>query len=109
MFCSVVLPAGAVRADGHRRHRDAALLQRIDRAWLGGVGSPSLMMIMCLLAASVQPARPTAAFFMPGSKSGMSPICHAVDLRQHHLPIRPDAHHAALRLAPQPLIGAVPK
>ena len=31
-------------------------------------------MIMCLSAASVQPARPAAAFFMPGSKSGMSPI-----------------------------------
>ena len=76
---------------------------------MGGVGSPSLMMIMCLMAASWSPARATAAFFMPGSKSGMSPMFMRSIRESISLLVRADAEHAALRLAPQPLVGAVPR
>ncbi len=41
----------------------------------GGEGSPSLMMIMCLWAASVL-LRAATAMRMVVSKSGMSPICN---------------------------------
>ena len=33
---------------------------------------------------------------------------HAVDAGEHHLPAGADADHAPLRLAPEPLVGAVP-
>jgi hypothetical protein len=43
-------------------------------AFVAGCGSPSLMMIMCLTAASARPRKAVAAIFMPPSKAGMSPM-----------------------------------
>ncbi len=40
---------------------------------LGGVGSPSLMMTMCLVIASLTALSPFMAIWSEGSKSGMSP------------------------------------
>ena len=75
---------------------------------MAGVGSPSLMMIMCLTAASWTPAKAVAAIFRAGSKAGMSPIVIRSVRGEHHLAIGSDANQPPLRLAPQPLIGAVP-
>ena len=48
-------------------------LNFITVEFLGGDGSPSLMTIMCLIAASGTALKPASAICMAGSNSGMSP------------------------------------
>ncbi len=58
------------------------------------------MMIMCLLAASVQPGQCDGRFLHAGIEIGHVADAHAVDLRKHDLAIGADANHAALGSGP---------
>ena len=100
MFCIVGLPAGPCEPTATVVTVMPPALSALIVLPLGAAGSPSLAMIMCLFAASVHRARPATAFFMLGSKSGMSPIAIRSIFDEHHLPVGADADHAALAIAP---------
>ena len=66
------------------------------------------MMIMCLRRRRCSSAKPAAAIFMPPSKSGMSPIVMRSIRASIICRLGPTRIMPPLRLAPEPLVGAVP-